>query len=99
MAAAVSAGQIADATLRERVTSVIATVWSSNDPVAAAQFAVLLLAPGKPQNDAVIGIVQRWVQKDPKAAEKWVTAFPKGVLRETAVENMIQQWPDEMPVK
>jgi hypothetical protein len=99
VAAAVWAGQIKDIALRERVMATVATAWSSSDPVAAAQFAVLLLAPGKPQDDAVVGIVQRWVQKDPEAAAKWVAAFPKGVLRETATEHLIQLWPNKTPVK
>lgn len=97
VAAAVWAGQIKDAALRERVMANVATAWSSSDPVAAAQFAVLLLAPGKTQDDAVIGIVQRWVQKDPEAAAKWVAAFPKGALGETAAENVIQLWPTKRP--
>jgi len=94
--AALWARQLPDETLRERVLSNIATAWGEADPVVASQFAVLGLAPGRTQDDAVIGIVQRWVQKNPEAAAKWVSGFPEGALAETASENVLQLWPGEM---
>jgi hypothetical protein len=81
---------ISDQALRERVLSLVAAAWGESDPVAASKLAISAIAPGKAQDDAVIGIVQRWVQTDPDATQEWVQSFPKGVLRETAIANIIQ---------
>jgi hypothetical protein len=79
---------ITNAALRERVLANVATAWGESDPVHAAQLAVLQIPPGKAQNDAVIAIVQRWAQQDPKAAMGWARSFPKGELFELAAENI-----------
>jgi hypothetical protein len=84
--AAAWAKQINDAALRQRVLTGVATAWGESDPVSAAKLALQSVAPGRLQDDAVIGIVQRWVQNDPKAAAVWVSQFPKGQLRQTAIE-------------
>ena len=65
------------------------------DPAAAATLAIKSVAPGKPQDDAVVGIVQRWVQQQPNDAAAWVTAFPEGPLRDTAMENVVKIWADQ----
>lgn len=87
------AGEMPDEALRERLLSQIATVWSDKDPVAAAALTVSGIAPGRAQDDAVIGIVQRWVQIDPETATAWVESFPEGALHETAVENILKLRP------
>jgi hypothetical protein len=79
------AREIPDQSLRERVLSVIATAWGDRDPVAAAGLALASLSPGRLQDEAVIGIVQRWVQNGPEAASAWVDQFPAGELRESAL--------------
>ena len=89
--AALWANEIADEALRERLLSHVATVWSERDPLAAASWALADIAPGRAQDDAVIGIVQRWVQIDPTAATDWVATFPEGALRETAYECIAKQ--------
>jgi len=43
----------------------------------------------------VIGIVQRWVQKDPKGAATWVEQFPDSDLKQTALENVVKLWADK----
>jgi hypothetical protein len=78
------AGEIPEEALRDRVLSQVATVWGDSDPVAAATLAISKIAPGRAQEDAVIGIVQRWVQRDPEAVAAWVESFPNGALYETA---------------
>lgn len=92
-AAAGWAIQIPNQDLRERLLSGIATSWGESEPAAAATFAVGSLPPGRPLDDAVVGIVQRWVQKDPRQAAAWVSLFPAGPLRETAVYNIAALWP------
>ena len=60
------ANEISDESLRNQLLSSITTVWSDTNPQAAATMALLSIQSGKLQDDAVIGIVQRWVQKDPE---------------------------------
>jgi len=86
-----------ESALKERVQANIATAWGEKDPVRAAQYAVLSMKKGRAQDDAVVAIVQRWVQRDPEAAAKWVEAFPEGILAETAAENIIKLWPGGFP--
>ena len=87
-AAAEWATQIPDVALRESVLVSVATAWGDSDPVAAANLAVNTITEEKQQDDAIVGIVQRWGQQDADAATAWVTPFPEGILRETALENL-----------
>lgn len=82
--------QIPAGDLRNQAVSGVAIVWSANEPVAAANFALNELSPGRVLDDTVVSIVQRWAQKDSAAAAAWVDQFPAGPLRDTAVENLAQ---------
>jgi len=86
--------QIGAETLREQTLAGIATVWAETDPTAAATLAVASMVPGRTQDDAVMGIVQRFVQKDPEMTAVWVDKFPDGNLKQTAVENVVKLWAD-----
>jgi hypothetical protein len=88
------AGQIPDPNLRQRVMAEVATAWGESDPVAAAAFAAQALAPGKPQSDAVVSVVQRWASKQPAAAAAWVAEFPAGTLRDTALQELAKLQPE-----
>jgi len=94
-AAAAWADRIDDGALRERVLASVATAWGESDPVAAATMAVQSLAPGQPRDDALVGIVQRWVQQEPERAAAWVAMFPEGRLRQTALDNVVKLWADQ----
>jgi hypothetical protein len=94
-AAAEWASQIIDVALRDRVLVGVVTSWGETDPVAAANLALKSLPPGKPRDDAVVGIVQQWVQKQPFDAAAWVLAFPDGQLRNTALEELVRLWGDK----
>lgn len=94
-AAAEWANQITDPALRERMVKDIATEWGESDPVAAATLALNSLTPGRQQDDAVMGVVQRWVQKQPEETAAWVAGFPEGALRDTALEELVKLWADE----
>ena len=91
-AAAAWAVQITDPALREQVVSAIATEWGGHDPGAAANLALNSLGAGQAQNDAVVGIVQRWAQTDPAGAAQWTTTFPTGDLQLAALENTVKPW-------
>lgn len=94
-AAAAWANQITDAALRERVLAQIATAWGDTDPVAAATLASRSLTAGKQQDDAIVSIVQRWVQQEPVETAAWVTEFPQGPLRDTALQELVKLWADQ----
>src|SRR5688572_20257210 len=70
------ANESVDEGLRERLLADIVTTWAENNPMEAATVAVRTVNPGKQQDDAVVGVVQRWVQTDPEQAAAWVNAFP-----------------------
>jgi hypothetical protein len=93
-AAATWAERIEPVSLRQQVLGGIAVEWSDRDPVAAANFAATRLVAGKLQDDVVIGILNRWVQKDPSAAAGWVAKFGEGPLRRTAMDALVNLWPE-----
>jgi len=86
------ASQLEEQALRERLLAMIATVWGGADPVSAGNLAVESIPAGRAQEDALVGIVERWVQTDPTTAAAWVAQFPQGDLRTAAMENITSQW-------
>lgn len=91
--AAAWARQIGDDALRQQVLASVAMAWTDRDPISAATLAATHLPTGRLQDDAVMGIVERWVQIEPNAAANWVAQFPDGILRQNAVEVLGQLWP------
>lgn len=91
------AAQIPASPLRDQVFARLATSMSETDPIAAADLALEHLAPGPQQNDAIVGVVQRWTQRAPSEAAEWVRQFPEGELQATAIENVLQLWAGQDP--
>jgi DNA primase len=89
--------QIDDETLRNQALVSVATAWAATDPNAAAQLALTKIPPGRQQQDAVVGIVERSTQIDPKGTADWVEQFDAGSLRDTAIQNMVSIWTDKDP--
>jgi hypothetical protein len=87
-AAADWARQIPGEALRASVLAGITTVWSEQNPATAASVAVKELPAGRLQSDTIVSIVQRWAQQSPADAQAWVEQFPKGDLREAAMEAL-----------
>lgn len=87
--------QIENPELRAQMIAAIATGFAEKDPAAAATLAAQSLPAGRAQDDAVVGIVQRWVQQEPEQAAAWVAAFPEGKLRDTALEAAVKLWADQ----
>jgi len=83
--------QIENEGLRDRVLSTVAKSMGSSDPIAAATLAVNALAPGRLQNDTILSITQQWSRNDPESVWNWIKYFPSGELRQTALENLVQQ--------
>jgi hypothetical protein len=73
-----------DESLHERLLSVIFASMADQDPAAAATATAERLPSRRPQDNAAMSIVQRWVQIDPAAAAGWVNSFPYGDLRRSA---------------
>jgi hypothetical protein len=73
----------------------IAAAWAESDPKAAADWAIKSVAPGKPLEDAIVSVVQRWTQQAPQEASTWVVAFPSGNLRDTALQELVKLWTDK----
>lgn len=86
--------QIQNEDLRAQMLAAIATGFAEKDPAAAATLAAQSMPAGRAQDDAVVGIVQRWVQQEPEQAAVWVAAFPEGNLRDTALEAVVKLWAD-----
>lgn len=93
--AAAWADQIADAKLREQILAGIATVWGDVDLMAAAKLVECSIAPGRQQDNAVVGIVQRWAQKAPEISAACVEQFPDGNAKQAALENVVKLWAEK----
>jgi hypothetical protein len=92
LAALAWALEIPESSLREQALAQIALSWSERDPLAAAAMAVAELSPGRLQEDAALGIVQRWVQTDAHGAAEWVRSFGPGPLADAALESLLPIW-------
>ena len=89
--------QIDDKPLRNQALVSVATAWAATDPNAAVHLALADIPPGRQQDDAVVGIVERWTQIDPQGVSQWVSQFSAGPLRDTAIQNMVSIWTDQDP--
>ena len=89
--------KLPDQEMKQRLLVSVLTEWADSEPAAAANVAVGAFPAGKPQEDAVMGIVQRWVQKQPEEVGNWVLKFPAGALQDTAMTEVIKLWVDQDP--
>jgi hypothetical protein len=69
-----------------------ATTWGDRDPVAAATVVIQELPSGRAQDDALVGIAQRWAEQDPENSARWVGQFPAGELRDAASDSVVAIW-------
>ena len=79
---------IPDEELRARVVGAIAGTWADRDPGAAARCVIERLPEGRPQQDAITGIVQRWRQVDARAAWQWVRELQAGEAKAAALRAL-----------
>lgn len=98
-AAAEWASQIQDPETRNKLLGSALVAWSEQDPSAAAHFAFNSFPADDPKDEAIVGMVQRWTQKDPETAAQWVQQFPQGHVRDAALENLVQIWTDQDATK
>ncbi len=93
------ARQIDDPALRSQVLAAVAVAWADQDAPAAATLAVRDLPPGRTQDDAVVSILNRWVQFDADAAAAWVNQFPAGQLKQAARDSVLAIWSVNDPAR
>lgn len=84
--------EVGDEALRARLMAAVAATLGDSAPVSAADIALHEMPPGRAQNDALVAIVQRWAQEEPRAAADWVARFPEGALRDAAMDNLVKLW-------
>lgn len=82
---------------RDELLAGILVQWSDADPLAAACSAIEALPESRLRNDTIISIAQRFAQKEPVRAAKWVATFPPGSLRDAAIGNVTAQWASQNP--
>ena len=92
------AESISDEPLRQTVLAAELVAWSETEPTDAARRALESLTVGRLLDNTLVSIVQRWAQRDARAAAAWVERFPEGPLRDAAVENLLSQWRQSDPV-
>ena len=86
------AGQIGEASLRDRLSGAAALGMAAREPEEAARLAVAQMAPGKGLDRVVVTIVQHWVQTAPDDAAAWVGAFPESEVRRAATDSLVRRW-------
>lgn len=89
------AAKMENSPLRTEVLATATLALSESDPEAAARLAIQALPEGRKKDITVVGIVQRWTQKEPEKAADWVKSFPPGQLRDSAAENVVNLWSDQ----
>jgi len=77
---------------RTRALEAVAVNWATTDAIAATEFALENLAGDKALDRAVVAIAQRWAQKEPISAAKWIEGFAPGGLQSAAADNLVANW-------
>jgi hypothetical protein len=75
--------------LRDRLMLHVALVWSKSDPAEAARLVLNQIPAGDNQNEAIISVVYQWALQDKEEAKAWVELFPEGVLRQRALNEIM----------
>ena len=86
------AAQVQDPELRNELLAAVAVASAEEHPEFAGELAVTNLTAGPVQNNAIVSVVQRWVQRAPEDAAAWVSNFPEGPVRSAATENLFEIW-------
>jgi len=82
---------------RDRLLSRVAFARSKENPIEAANLVAEWISPGEVQNEAAISVLHQWALRDPSAALAWAQLFPEEALRDRAlaeVENTFPELPE-----
>jgi len=75
----------------------VARVWSSSDPVEAAQWALGLPERGSIRREAVGDVTEQWMRIDSMAAGEWINSLPAGRTRDGASERVVHMTTNSDP--
>ena len=67
----------------------VASIWSSSNPVEAAEWALTLPERGSIRHGAVGDVAERWMRLDSIAAREWITNLPADRNRDGATERVV----------
>jgi hypothetical protein len=73
-----------------RMAEEIASVWSSNSPREAADWAAGLPEHGEVRRSAVRSVADHWLRIDSMAAGQWILQLPEGATRDAASERVVR---------
>jgi hypothetical protein len=73
---------------RDRLVARVALVESKTHPADAATEVAQQISPGEIQTDAAIAVLHQWLRQDRKAALAWMDTFPKGEVRDRALDEI-----------
>ena len=77
---------------RERALESVAVNWAGTDGIAAAKFALENLPRGDALDRAVVAVVQRWAQSDPRSVAAWIEQLEPEAFQGTAADNLVSNW-------
>jgi hypothetical protein len=83
---------------RKEVMAQLFARWGELEPIAAIEFSKTL-PRSSDKHDALIAILNGWMEIAPDAAEKWVAEQPEGNLKGTAWETIIAAYAADNPRK
>ena len=86
------AEQDTDTDLREGLIAAAAKGMAEQHPDKAAEWLVTSVYAQDPLAEAVPGIIRSWAAKEPSATADWVSLFPAGMVRNEALETVMNFW-------
>jgi hypothetical protein len=82
----------ADGLLREQLSLVAAKAVANTDPEMAARWLTASTATEDARAGTTLTIVEIWTSRDPAQTANWVSTFPVGKTRDTAVDLLAREW-------
>ena len=88
------AGRLPDLKSRDEFLAIIAVEWAGQEPAHAAEFAASALTAGRPRDEAMLQIADRWMRVAPEQAADWISRFPAsdGEVRDFAIGQLTATW-------
>lgn len=84
---------------REVLFGLLALVVAEADPAEAALIAAQDMRPGPERAETVIAVLHQWARRDLPRAADWADSFPRGALRDRALDEIAGFLRDVPPVR
>jgi hypothetical protein len=81
-----------DATVREQLLVAASKAIAATDPDLAAGWTIAAIKSQELRTDTALVVVEVWAAQDPARAANWVSRFPAGESRDTAVDTIVHRW-------